>query len=477
MLYNLGIKLYLFAAQVAWMFNHEAKAGKFYEGRVGLLRKIEDEVKTDKPIIWFHCSSVGEFEQARPIIEWYRTARKDWKILLTFFSPSGYELRKDYSYADWVYYLPVDTKHNAKEFIRIVNPRKAVFVKYEFWYNYLKCLRNNGTESYLISAIFRPGQSFFKPWGGFFREMLHCFNHIFVQNKESFELLSSIGLKDRLILGGDTRFDRVATVTSHPKDFPQIDKFVQDSTIMIAGSSWPSDEVLLFPAMEMCCGKQVSQVLSQYSTGDGSFISPSGKSYGPLPAVQKSAALLDKARKVQKWSIEYSDGMASNKAVLPERRIKVIIAPHEMPAGRIEAMEKRCSQWGVIKFSQLDSLSDEEIRRANVLIVDAIGYLSSIYKYADFSFVGGGFIPSGIHNILESATYGAPVCFGPTYRKFQEAHDAIAIGGAVPVIKPEDLCRTILHYLSVNNAVVAGALLQKYVKENLGATEKIIAML
>jgi len=464
MFYNIFNKLYLFAAYVAWLFNHNSKAGKFYSGRVGLLERIRREVVTDAPIIWFHASSVGEFEQARPVLEWHRSAHPEWKILLTFFSPSGYELRKDYEYADWVYYLPVDTKSNAKEFVSIVNPSRAVFVKYEFWYNYLKYLRKQGTDTLLVSAIFRPGQMFFKPWGGLFRKMLFCFKTIFVQNEESMELLRSIGLGDRLVLGGDTRFDRVAAVTSHPKDFPQIDKFVDGSTIIIAGSNWPSDEVLLYPAMDMCCGKRVGDVLSSSSTGDSGF-----------EPVRRSAELLEKARGERKWELVHSAGKAAQKCVAAERRIKFIIAPHEMPEGRVDGLVRKSSVYGsVVKFTELEGCSDEQLRLANVLIVDTIGCLSSIYKYSDFSFVGGGFIPSGIHNILESGTYGAPVAFGPTYHKFQEAWDAIALGCAVPVEKPEDLCRTILHFLTSDNAVVAGAVFQKYVADHLGATQKII---
>ena len=213
LLYNFALRFYLFATRLVGIFNPKAKL--FNNGQKGLMDLIRKSVATDAQIIWVHCSSVGEFEQSRPIIEWYKKEMPHYKILLTFFSPSGYELRKNYPLADWVFYLPLDTTSNAREFLDCVKPVKAIFIKYEFWYNYLNELKRRNIETYIVAAIFRSSQAFFKPYGGFFRSMLANYTMLFVQDKQSFDLLASIGIKDNVQICGDTRFDRVHEITKN----------------------------------------------------------------------------------------------------------------------------------------------------------------------------------------------------------------------------------------------------------------------
>jgi 3-deoxy-D-manno-octulosonic-acid transferase len=241
-IYNICIYIYWLGIFIASWFNNKAKL--FIKGREGLIKRVENEVKSGDDITWIHCSSVGEFEQARPVIEKIKKENNS-KILLTFFSPSGYELRKNYNLADWVYYMPLDTRKNAKAFIKAINPKRAIFVKYEFWYNHLYELKRNNIDIYIISAIFRPGQIFFKWYGFFFRKMLHLFTILFVQDERSKHLLEGIGITNNVIIGGDTRFDRVNEIASKSKDLPIIESFAKEHFTLVAGSSWEPDELML----------------------------------------------------------------------------------------------------------------------------------------------------------------------------------------------------------------------------------------
>lgn len=230
--------------RIAALFTPKAKL--WVKGRRHILQQIEDAVsgKTEKRI-WMHCSSLGEFEQGRPVIEAIKKDYPGYKIVLTFFSPSGYEIRKDYEHADYVFYLPMDGAGNARRFVQLINPALAIFVKYEFWYHYLDQLKKNAIPTVLISATFRPSQVFFKPHGGIFRKMLTCFNYLFVQDDTSAKLLSTIGIKDNVIVSGDTRYDRVAEIAAAAKKYPLIEKFKEHDKLLIAGSTWPADEKLL----------------------------------------------------------------------------------------------------------------------------------------------------------------------------------------------------------------------------------------
>ena len=408
-LYNIAMWCYGALIGVAGAFNNKAKL--FSQGRNGLLKKIESQIDHSHPIIWFHCSSVGEFEQARPLIEWYKENNKEYRILLTFFSPSGYEMRKNYPLADWIYYLPVDTAANARRFLDIVKPEKAVFIKYEFWYNYLNQLKKRGVKTYIVSAIFREDQVFFKPWGGLFRKMLASFTALFVQDELSGRLLEGIGIKENVTICGDTRFDRVNQITASSKEFPAISKFSKDSFTVLAGSTWPPCEEIL-------------------------------------------------AATIKNFS-----------------KVKLVIAPHEIHKEHIAKILETFKGYKLLKFSDVKDESDPRLESSNVLLIDCMGILSSIYRYGDFAYIGGGF-GVGIHNILEAATYGIPVAFGPKYQKFKEAKDLIALQGATSVRSQEEFY-ALLDKLVKNKPVreERGKICLDYVKKNLGATDKIIKVI
>ena len=424
LLYNLALRFYLFATWIAGLFNPKARL--FNKGQKGLLDHIRRSVVTDAPIIWVHCSSVGEFEQSRPIIEWYKKERPHYKILLTFFSPSGYELRKNYPLADWVFYLPLDTTSNARAFLDCVRPVKAIFIKYEFWYNYLNELKNRNIDTYIVSAIFRSSQAFFKPYGGFFRSMLSNYTMLFVQDKHSFDLLAGIGIKENVQICGDTRFDRVYEITGSSASFPLIELFAKDSFTMVAGSPWAPDEEIM------------AKVLKNFP------------------------------------------------------RTKLVVAPHEIGKERIASVMECFAGYKIVKYSELQesckNLQDKDIsslpdslktlvQQSQVLVIDCIGILSSIYKYGKFAYIGGGF-GVGIHNILEAATYGMPVVFGPNYRKFKEANDLLELGGAISIKNATEFYSLFNTFVNISSEIrKRGNISLEYVKSNLGATYKIVSMI
>jgi 3-deoxy-D-manno-octulosonic-acid transferase len=242
LLYNLGIVLFSAIAYLISPFNE--KVSLWVNGRKKWAEKITAKIKPGDRTVWIHCASLGEFEQGRPVIEAIRKRVPELKIVLTFFSPSGYEIRKNYPNADCISYLPADTPGNATRFINIVNPEFVIFVKYEFWNNYISLLHRNKTPLYLISAIFRPDQHFFKWYGSFFRGMLRKFEKIFVQDQISLDLLNGLGLKE-VFLTGDTRFDRVVQITGTARDIPQLEQFRGDEKLFLAGSSWKQDEEII----------------------------------------------------------------------------------------------------------------------------------------------------------------------------------------------------------------------------------------
>lgn len=403
--YNLTIRTFSFFIFLAAFFN--TKARSFRSGRTDIFNQIQGKVGPEDQVIWFHCASLGEFEQGRPVIESIKKQRADQKILLTFFSPSGYEVRKNYPMADYIFYLPLDTKKNAEQFIGLVNPQMAVFVKYEFWYHYIRALSTRNIPLYLISSNFRPNQVFFKWYGGFFRQMLYRFTHLFVQNHRSRELLSFLP-SDRVTVSGDTRFDRVHAIANQRRELPVIETFRQDRLALVAGSTWKEDEDILI------------RYINQF--GDG-----------------------------QKW----------------------ILVPHEINEHHINRMIRLLNR-ATIRYSET---GDKDCSLSEVMIIDNIGMLSSIYFYGDLAYIGGGF-GKGIHNILEAATYGIPVVFGPTYKAFQEAIDLINLGGAFSVQSYEELMN-ILQQLTGNRNLLkdSGFIAKNYVKTNLGATKTIVEKL
>ncbi|NVN94764.1 MAG: 3-deoxy-D-manno-octulosonic acid transferase [Bacteroidetes bacterium] len=401
-LYNLGIYLYYFGIFFYSFFNLKAK--KWWVGRKNILQKCENLFNKNENIAWFHSASLGEFEQGRPVIEKFKLQHPDFKIVLTFFSPSGYEVRKNYETADYILYLPIDTPYNVRKFIEIVNPQIVFFIKYEFWFNYLKALYDKKIPVYLISGIFRPQQHFFKFYGGWFRKQLKHFSYFFVQSEASKELLHSIKIKN-VTISGDTRFDRVIAIAATRIAFPLIEKFKASNSILLSGSSWEADEAILIDFM-----------------------------------------------KLKKTNLRY------------------IIAPHEIHKERIQQLQEKLPLTSLL-FSQANEIN---INEAKVLIIDNIGILSNLYQYATIALIGGGF-GKGIHNILEAATFGTPILFGPNYHKFSEAIQLIALGGAFECIDNHDFI-TKANLLFDNMSLYEHAKEQciNYVNMNKGATEIIL---
>ena len=360
--YNISMWLMVFGMRVWALFNGKVAAGVC--GRQDIFKRIKDALVPGDRIIWIHCASLGEFEQGRPVIEAIKANHPEYKIFLTFFSPSGYEIRKNYPGADYIFYLPLDTPANAQTFVQLVKPEIAIFVKYEFWLNYLNRLKDSGCRTFIISAIFRKDAVFFKWYGKIFRKALRSFRTLFVQDEQSKELLESIGIDD-VIISGDTRFDRVADVKSKAAPVPLVEKFTAGHTSFIAGSTWPPDDELL-------------------------------------------AALASRH---------------------PD--VKFVIAPHEIGEERVQKLVALFPAGKAVRYTQIgdDATIAQEVQ---VLIIDTIGILSSVYAYADMAYIGGGF-GVGIHNTLEAAVYGVPVAFGPNHGKFKEALELISDGAATSV--------------------------------------------
>jgi 3-deoxy-D-manno-octulosonic-acid transferase len=401
LLYNIGLFLYKILVITASVFNK--KAGLFVTGRKNLAGLIAKQIDPSKKHIWFHFASLGEFEQGRPVLEEIKQKHPEKRIVVTFFSPSGYEIRKNYALAEGVFYLPLDTRKNAEDLISLINPEIAVFTKYEFWYYYFKTLHDRQIPLLLISGIFRPEQVFFKWYGGFYRRMLSYVTHYFVQNMESVDLLRNIGISD-VSLSGDTRFDRVAANAASPKKLPLIEAFCGDAPVFIAGSTWPQDEVLLKALFEQ-----------------------------------------------------------------PQGTWKLIIAPHEIAPSHLAQVSRLFPE--AVSYTSLQAGGNYAEKQ--VLIVDNIGMLSSIYQYATIAYIGGGF-GSGIHNTLEAAAFGLPVIFGPKYDKFQEAKDLLALGAAISISTAEDLSAA---FLKLQKDSDAGTRAKAYVAEKTGSTTQIVKFL
>ena len=389
-LYNISIWIFSIAIHIASLFNPKAK--QWIKGRKGIFRKIEKTLKNEQNIVWFHCASLGEFEQGKPIIEGYKQKHPTHKILLTFFSPSGFEIRKNYKVADFIFYLPADTKRNAKRFIEIAKPIKVIFVKYEFWFNYMAECKKQNIPFYSVSSIFRKEQSFFK-YGWLSKQLQHV-THFFVQDKTSADLLESIKISNYTI-SGDSRFDSVVNTTKNPKSFPVIEQFCKTKTTIICGSTWPKDEAILI--------------------------------------------------KFIKENLQYN----------------YIIAPHEIH--NISQLQK---QTGAQLFSTSNT---ENINSNNVLIIDSIGILSSVYQYANIAYIGGGF-GTGIHNILEATAFGLPIIFGPNYSKFKEAKELIALGGAKSISNYIELAFAIDLLADFDQTIATD-----YIKGNAGSSKTILA--
>ena len=403
LLYRFAIGLYGIAIHIAAVFH--PKARKWVEGRRHQVQDLQgQQPQTNRKTIWFHCASLGEFEQGRPVLEALRKEHPKAYILLTFFSPSGYEIRKDYPYADKILYLPLDTPRRAKRFIGTFEPDAAVFVKYEFWYFYLRELKRRDIPIFLISAVFRENQWFFKFYGSFFTQMLGWYKMIFVQDNASLNLLRQKGF-DRCIQSGDTRFDRVVQIARKPKKTDIASRFARGQKVIVAGSTWPEDEQILIPYIRQSVGKY-------------------------------------------RW----------------------IIAPHEIGTAHLEAIQKGLGSLGIL-FSQADQTDFTE---KEVLVIDNVGMLSSLYALGQIAYIGGGF-GRGIHNILEAAVYGIPVIFGPNYTKFREALALIEQEGATSVSKYAQLAAVLDHFYDHPEAILkAGRINREFVLKNAGATQEIV---
>lgn len=395
--------LHLMAAGIKGGALRSEKLALLSAGESRSLAELRAKIGPDDRYVWIHAASLGEFEQGRPLIERIKREQPGLKVLLTFFSPSGYEVRKNFPLADVVAYLPFDTPRRVRAFLDAVHPVMAVFVKYEFWGNYLSELHRRDIPTYIISAIFRPGQIFFRPWGGMFRRMLRCFTRIFVQDERSRSLLAEIGV-DNVTVAGDTRFDRVTDIMAGCKPIPVLDSFVDpDKITIVAGSTWPPDEEHLLP-----------------------------------------------------W---FNDAPG----------VKLVIAPHEVNPGRLASIEGALTRPCV----RLSQTTPTEAAKADCVIIDGFGLLSSAYTYGRIAYVGGGF-GAGIHNINEAAVYSEPVIFGPRYHKFKEAVDMIACGGAFTYTTDEEF-RAIMTRLTSDPAALkaAGQAAGDYIKAHLGATSII----
>ena len=402
-LYNIFLFFFRIGIRLASLFNPKAK--KWVDGRRNIFSRMREAIKPGQKIIWVHCASLGEFEQGRPVMEALKTTYPDHSILLTFFSPSGYEVQKNYTGADWVFYLPIDGPANARQFLEIVQPVLVVFVKYEFWYYYLKKIKYRQIPLLLISALFRRDMSFFKWYGGLQRKILSRFDHLFVQNQSSLELIREIGLGSICSISGDTRFDRVNAIAAGWQPIPQIGQFAGNSRLIVAGSSWPEDETLL------------KTVMTQLENTD----------------------------------------------------IKLLIAPHEINEKHLTYLDSLFPD--AIRFSTMSSSPTN----SRFLIIDNVGMLSRLYRYAWICYIGGGLRKSGIHNVLEAAVYSRPVFFGPFYSKYSEAIGLVTKGGASSVTDGDQMTHQLQELISqtaVYDTMAAAA--GKFVESNTGAVHLII---
>ncbi|MCD4734772.1 MAG: 3-deoxy-D-manno-octulosonic acid transferase [Bacteroidales bacterium] len=403
LLYDIGIGFYKVAIVLFSVFNSKAK--KWIRGRKDIFKTIAKSGITKEKIIWFHAASLGEFEQGKPVIEKARKEFPGYKILLTFFSPSGFEIRKDYEMANFVFYLPVDTVRNARKFVSMVNPEFAVFIKYELWLNYIDALYRFNIPLFVISSIFRPEQYYFKWYGKFALKRLRKISNYFVQNEDTKELLARYNV-DNVEISGDTRFDRVVNEIKHGLPLPEIEAFTTGRPVFLAGSTWEKDESNIF------------KVLAKYHD-----------------------------------------------------KLTFIIAPHEVSDARINELCKRLKKYRFVLYTELDKLDRDDY---NILIINTIGILSRAFRYAKIAYVGGGF-GKGIHNILEAATFGKPVIFGPNYNKFAEARQLIKKGGAFSYENEKRLSEITGRLLEDEEYYLqCSGICSDYVKQNEGATNVIL---
>ena len=401
---NIIIRLLAVAIRIASIWN--IKARLWLAGRKNLIERARAALKDNKsPVIWMHSASLGEFEQGRFLIENIRKIYPGYCIVITFFSPSGYEVMKDYKGADFIFYLPEPTSKNAKRFIQLLDPKLVLWIKYDYWYHFLHELQKRKTPLLLISAIFHRRNAFFKWYGPLYSEMLRCFTWLFVQDEPSLNRLKEIGITNASV-SGDTRFDRVTDIAENFEEIPMISAFAGNAPVIVAGSTWPDDE-------------------------------------------------------------EEIDHYANT-----HQEIKFIIAPHEIGEEHLKDIEKLFRH--TIRYSVLIQNKTDHTK-VNTLIIDNIGMLSRLYKYATITFVGGGFGDEGVHNVLEAAVFGKPVIFGPVFNQFREAIDLLEEGAAFTIDNALDLEKTFNDLLTDNKLYrECCEASHDYVYGHKGATKKIL---
>ncbi len=406
LIYSIGIALLNAGTRIVALFNRKARLQ--IKGHNSIFKTLKNKVVQGDRYLWFHASSLGEFEQGRIIMETIRRDYPQYRILLTFYSPSGYEVRKNYDGADIVCYMPFDLKFNARRFLNLCNIEKAFFIKYEFWPNFLKELSKRSIQTYSVSSIFRKDQYIFKKTGRFMRRALKTFTHFYVQDSNSKELLESIGI-NRVTIVGDTRADRVIQIAGQAAELPLVEKFASDCKVFIAGSSWPADEELFIPLMNQRQG----------------------------------------------W--------------------KMIIAPHVIDENHLKMIEGMLEGRRFARYSGLTA--DSDTQDLDCLIIDCFGLLSSIYRYGNIAYIGGGF-GAGIHNTLEAAVYGIPVIFGPNNKRFREALQLIEQGGGFEITDSHSLRMTVDKFISDPAFLEqSGKAAGDYVMSNNGVSERIVASL
>ena len=463
-MYNIAIYIYLIGVAIGSLFNKKIK--KMWRGEREAVDLLKEKVDPTAKYVWFHAASLGEFEQGRPLIEQLRATHPEYKILLTFFSPSGYEVRKNYEGADIVCYLPLDTIRNARRFLRAVHPVMAFFIKYEFWYNYLHILRHRGVPVYSVSSIFRPGQVFFKWYGRNYAKVLHCITHFFVQNEVSLQLLKGIGIDEATVVG-DTRFDRVLQIKEQAKELPIVEAFkgingkgdaCKDNLSEDACNGDLSEDACKRVLSENACKEDLSEdackrVLSEDACKEdlsengckGCKVFVAGSSWQPDEDI------------FIRFFNDHPDW-------------KLIIAPHVIGEDHLAYILDKL-QMKAVRYTQATEQSAAEAR---CLIIDCFGLLSTIYRYGEIAYVGGGF-GVGIHNVPEAAVWGVPVLFGPNNKRFQEAQDLLACKGSFEVTD-YDSFNTIISRLISDDKFrhQCGEASANYVKSRSGATDIIM---
>lgn len=436
-MYNIAIYIYLIGVAIGSLFNKKIK--KMWRGEREAVDLLKEKVDPTAKYVWFHAASLGEFEQGRPLIEQLKATHPEYKILLTFFSPSGYEVRKNYEGADIVCYLPLDTIRNARRFLRAVHPVMAFFIKYEFWYNYLHILRHRGVPVYSVSSIFRPGQVFFKWYGRNYAKVLHCITHFFVQNEVSLQLLKGIGIDEATVVG-DTRFDRVLQIKEQAKELPIVEAFKGINGKGDACKGALAEDACKEDLSEDACKDDLSE-----NGCKGCKVFVAGSSWQPDEDI------------FIRFFNDHPDW-------------KLIIAPHVIGEDHLAYILDKL-QMKAVRYTQATEQSAAEAR---CLIIDCFGLLSTIYRYGEIAYVGGGF-GVGIHNVPEAAVWGVPVLFGPNNKRFQEAQDLLACKGSFEVTD-YDSFNTIISRLISDDKFrhQCGEASANYVKSRSGATDIIM---